>query len=627
MSSVQRKTKRPMENGARRAQDYVNVGYAFEAVGARNFLASIGGTQRITPDSPVTATSRYNLSGSTDSIDGGRGRQRREKGTKNKTKRLHSTLLEETDSSSMDGLSVSSELLEARAREEEHYNKLKLNLNQLEDKRVRRGVSVLYADRVNGDIGFRKRTPSGSRMTRPVVIPASHIQQHQVPSFLTAKNEGHVNSVHSVSGKPMSRSSSILWKTTVLPKSFSTGDMCRIATEGIDGHEGDRKNKAFTRRSQSFSEIAQVSVGVEAAANKKILRRRYENVGPINNTPDIQVEAEEDQVQLRPRLDSSRSKDEHSKQRHSVLRYSTSTAEAIYSNTHATSEGYPLSDRASPSPYLSPTRSPQPQRHADMKQSRLSPLARPADMKSAPLSPLLQPANLHNDTCPITCTCHGIHFIDAIVTIPCDNNGGEYVSEAHDFKIVIPKGAIKKRLMVELQIGVTLQGPFQTPNTSVVSPIVWVGMKPDVKLKKPMEIELPHFLDLTHSTRKSEIFLRASDKVRNSNSKTRYTAKKYMFKEATDGQGIIRDSHGILLSKHCGFFCIASNNLSKQQARCCLLTVLPKPIHSNTWKMHYCVTYLLKSCIQVSQCAWVVVSGLRKKALNMQMCDQRKHIS
>ncbi len=600
MSSVQ---KRRMENGARRPEDYVNVGYAFEAMGARNFLASIG-TQRITPDSPERATSRYNLSGNTDSINDGRGRQKREKGTKNKTKMLYSTLLEETDSSSMDGLSVSSELLEARAREEEHYNKLKLNINQLEDKRVRKGVSVLYADRVNGDIGFRKRTPSGSRMTRPVVIPASHLEQYQVrPSFLTAKNEGHVNSVHSVSGKPMSHSSSILWKKAILSKSFSTGDMCRIATEGTDGHEGDGKNRGLTQRSHSFTDIAQASVGMEAAANRKIPRRRYENVGPINNTPDIKVEAEEDQVQLRPRLDSSRNKDEHSKQRHSVLRYSTSTAEAIYSNTYATSESYPLSDRASPSPYLSPTRSPQ--RYPDMKLSRLSPLARPSDMKSAPLSPLLQTVNLHNDTCPITCTCHGINFIDTIVTIPCDSNGGEYVSEAHDFKIVIPKGAIKKRLMVELQIGVTLQGPFQTPqNMSVVSPIVWVGMIPDVKLKKPMEIELPHFLDLTHSTRKSEIFLRAADK-----SKTRYTAKKYAFKEATDGQGIIRDSHGILLSKHCGFFCIASNNLSKQQARCCLLTVLPKPIYSNTWKMHYCVTYLLKSCIQVSQRVWVVVRG------------------
>ncbi len=607
MSSVPRPAERPTRNGARRAIDYVNVEYTFSQMGTRNFLASIGATQRITPESD---TGRGNLSKSTDYIDSSRERQRREKAVKNKTKKRFNSTLWDTDSSSVDALSVSSELLEAREREEEHYNKLKLNLNHLQNKRVRKGVSVLYADRINGDMGFRKRTPSGSRMTRPHVIPGVPLQSR--PSFLATKNEGHVNSVHSVSGKPMSRSSSILWKKATIPKSFSTGDMCRIAKEGTDGaQQNDRRNRTFTQRSQSFSEMTQASLDMDAtASSRKIPRRRYENVGPINFTPNITIEPAKpveqadsvepaDSVELQPRLGSMRSRDEHSKQRHSVLIYSPSQSNVVYSNAETSDDGYPSSDLTSPSPYLSPTRSPQ-RGPVDTKLSRLSPLARPADMKSAPLSPLLQPTTLHNDSCPITCTCHGIHFIDNIVTIPCDSNGGEYMSEAHDFKIVIPKGAIKKRLTVELQIGVTLQGPFQIPqDTSIISPIVWVGIRPATKLRKQIEIKLPHFLDTANGMRKNEVFLRASDKV-NTNSKTRHSAKKYTFKEIVDGQGFLQDGHGVVLAKHCGFFCIAASKLSNQHTRCCLLPVIPRSIQSNTWKMHYCITYLLKSCTQVS---------------------------
>ncbi len=606
MSLVPKMADKPSRNGARRAIDYVNVEYTFSQMGARNFLASIGATQRITPKSD---TGHMGLSQSTDYIDSGRARQRREKVVKNNKmkKQLNSTLWD-TDSSSVDALSVSSELLEARAREEEHYNKLKLNLSNLQNKTVRKGVSVLYADKINGDMSFRPRTSSGSRMTRPHVIPGTSMEQLQSrPSFLATKNEGHVNSVHSVSGKPMSRSSSILWKKSIT-KSFSTGDMYKIAREGIDGNDqNDRQSKAFAHRSHSFSEMTQASLDMDATTSRgKIERRCYENVRPINATPDITVEQVDsveqvDTVELRPRVGSTRSKDEHNKQRHSVIRHSlTQSTEMLYSNAKTSNDGYPSSNLTSPSPYLSPTRSPLRQ-PADAKLSRLSPLARPADMKSAPLSPLLQPATLHNDSCPITCTCHGIHFIDDIVTIPCDSNGGEYMSEAHDFKIVIPKGAIKKRLTVELQIGVTLQGPFQTPqDTSIISPIIWIGLRPATKLRKQIEIKLPHFLDTANGLRKNEVFLRASDKTSTSNSKTRHSAKKYTFKEIMDGQGFLQDGHGVVQAKHCGFFCIAASKLSNQHTRCCLLPIIPRFTQSNTWKIHYCVTYLLKSCTQVS---------------------------
>jgi len=569
----------------RRAIDYVNVHYASTFVGARRFFSPTR-QERVNPE---PSSSQYRFCASTNDIDGLASPSRRWSRKDRQPKKQLMTRVQDSYSCSMDCIPDSPEAEETKAEEQKHYNKLKLNVDHLDNKQVRLGWNVLYADKINGELSIKQRTASGSRKTRPHNIPNGFAQpslearppKHQ----LRVGNEGHGNQLHSVTGQSVSRASSFLWKRPIMSKSFSTGDMNHVGREQDDGRTG-------LTRSCSYSELQAAQSMARVAAGK----RRYENVEASDEGVCLRVAVQPPQDPVARVGENPKLRDEHSKHRHSVLRNSFTQSTEILFDAPS-----PTFGRTSPSPYLSPIRSPN--KYSETKGARLSPQARPADMKGAPLSPLLTP--VHSDSCHVTCSCRGVEFIDPIVTIPCDSNGGEYQSEDHDFKIVIPKGAIKKRTTTQLQVGVTMQGPFDTPDqTAVISPIVWISAEPEIKLKRPIEIKLPHNLDSCQAGRKTEGFLKASEK---SSTKTKFSTKKFSFKEVSDSEYIVQQGYGILLTKQFGFYCIGTSNLARSEVRCCLVPVIPRYIHNTSWKIHYCVTYQLKSCIQVSSYIYTII--------------------
>ena len=80
--------------------------------------------------------------------------------------------------------------------------------------------------------------------------------------------------------------------------------------------------------------------------------------------------------------------------------------------------------------------------------------------------------------------------------------GAVFHSSAHDFRIVIPEGAVPKGVVISIEIGLTLTSPFQYPShdeSKPVSPILklYVQDKPNFQFLKPVEVMLPHYLDLT----------------------------------------------------------------------------------------------------------------------------------
>ena len=635
----------------RREIDYINVQYARKQ-GGKRFLASIGESQRILSGSdrsvstlssqriPESVTesdmSASALSSSTDSIDG-RVDERvyrdyypppRKQRSTSKTKQVrYRATRTDSESSSASGITESADLLEAKAREIEHYNKLKLNLNKLsQSKEVRKGVRVLYANAINGEISTSQShsrcqvanqqqstdQPNGAVQIKIDLVESLGSSQ-EVPTKAQGalKKEGHTNRLHSVTGRPVTRSQSILWRRP-LPRSFSTGDVHNIL-EGVDGEEPNntREVRHPARRSHSCSEVKSSKVSEKeskkklAEAAKMTVRKKLRNTkahehevtdetasDPYHQLRFSRSETPKQPIRQRNEFlserGSARGKAEHNRQRHSVLQ-SLSISQEVPS--HGSTQRAP---RASETKFSNSCDT----NHINRKVDLLLP-------------PLTRPASLHNNACPITCTCKGIHFIDSIVSIPCDNSGGEYLSTAHDFKVVIPKGAIKKRTTVEVQVGITMHGPFQfPPNKRAVSPIIWLGVWPEVKLKKPIEITLPHFLDLSHidlvkkdKPHKKIVFLKASEKINPVTSRARFTTTRYSFKEATESEELIdaHDSHCTILTKQLSFFCIATsvNQESQLPALYCLLPVIPKPIQHHTWKIHYCVTYLLKSCVQV----------------------------
>lgn len=628
-------------NVHRREIDYVNVQYARNQRGKR-FLASIGDFQRMRDSDsdrsvsvlssqriPVSATESDScasaLSSSTDSIDGESDDEVRKatnptfrkqrSTTANRIKKIqYRVSITDSESSSSSGATDSAELREAKARELEHYNKLKLNLNRLsQSKEVRKGVRVLYANSINGELSTSSslfslkdhETMNHSNMAEKIRPDFTKSEGSCVDSFKRPllqdklKKEGHVNKMHSVSGKPVIRTQAILWKASSIKKSISIDDMLKVMGTGAD--EGKTTNTRGghlpARRTASCSEIKSSKVSDQESIGGIVEALKVSPRFNLLASKSIKGDKQKDTNKNACNLHSSRgfsylqvpnkalrpwndySSDQESTKRHSGL------------NRHSLLQKSKSQDVQCPVPNSSTCTD-------NNCTDRSSTLQSP---------PMTRPASLHSSSCPITCACKGIHFIDSIVSIPCDSTGGEYLSEEHDFKIVIPKGAIKKQTTVELQVGVAMHGPFQFPLTKkAVSPIIWLGGCPEAKLKKPIEVTMPHFIDMScvdlqkkDKSNKKLVFLKASEKRKETGSRA-----KYSFKEATNSQEFhaANESNCTILTKQLGFFCIGTSlnqDSIEQAARYCLLPVIPMPIQHHSWKMHYCVTYQLKSCIQV----------------------------
>ena len=137
----------------------------------------------------------------------------------------------------------------------------------------------------------------------------------------------------------------------------------------------------------------------------------------------------------------------------------------------------------------------------------------------------------------------------------CDSTGAVFHSSAHDFHIVIPEGAVPKGVVISIEIRLTLIGPFQYPSldeNKPVSPILklYVQDKPDFQFLKPVEVILPHYLDLTSEDDSCNLgveFLRAGHAM-NSN-------QMYEFQQIESNKGIFKNNVGILHTNH---FCIVA---------------------------------------------------------------------
>ena len=82
----------------------------------------------------------------------------------------------------------------------------------------------------------------------------------------------------------------------------------------------------------------------------------------------------------------------------------------------------------------------------------------------------------------------------------CDHNGGVLTSKDGDFKLTIPKDAIKEGDFVTLSIASDLYGPFVLPSNcqaDVVSPYYWVAVSESYHFQKPVKVEFQHFAVVT----------------------------------------------------------------------------------------------------------------------------------
>ena len=196
-----------------------------------------------------------------------------------------------------------------------------------------------------------------------------------------------------------------------------------------------------------------------------------------------------------------------------------------------------------------------------------------------------------------------VPFVDPIEILVCDSRGKEFINSDHDITLRVPPGAIPDGVTVHIETGVTLHGPFQfPPGTRPISPIVWFCTQEGVPFLKPVEVILPHFL---HNWDGLQLgFLKAD----HSTFTTDDGEKRYIFQPVNDPMELHLENvkgFGVLSTKHFCFLCIQANITHDQlpsKAQYCLTKVTPDPWPSMaiSFPIHFCVTFLLPTCFEVS---------------------------
>ena len=180
--------------------------------------------------------------------------------------------------------------------------------------------------------------------------------------------------------------------------------------------------------------------------------------------------------------------------------------------------------------------------------------------------------------------------------LQCGSEQQVYHSKRHGIKLVFPSGAVTKGT-VGVEIGILLSGPFTLPtNVKPVSPILWLCVEENRshKFSKPISITLPHFIDcITPEDQNKFAFLKASHESVSDSS--------FTFKEVTADHCKFQPGSGMLKTKHCCLICIAYKEPQDMidKSNYCLISVVPRDIVQPKFTMYYCLTFNLKTYIEV----------------------------
>ena len=567
--------------------DYINV--EFEDKSGRQ-IATIAEARRKPKYSSTDLDMSPTRSITNNSINSTDGEMQHQETAKNSLELIRSSpgksqRLHQINRIDLDSDSSSSEIQESnevKKLELEHYNRLKLNLRCLPpNKKALKGIRILYDDAVpvegkqqqqqslqaalNSSTLFKQRQQQSLNEDSKESSSILKAEEHHTTPTKTYKKESHANRIFSVTGRPS--------RYLSLTKHFSTstGDVNNADTENpsIEANFDplSKSLKMAVQRPKPFSDSDTTKAGFFSTVPSGI------------------------------RLGSAGLATAHSLQKtHYVLR-----------DAQNTNDFHDLSSLTTVKPKLKlENESLERQYDRRSTSARLRDSVETESQTTKEKAGFLQknkhvskPVFLHQERCQAACNYSSIHSFNAAETITFDQNGGQYTSQYHDIRITVPKGAIKKHAVVELQVKVTLHGPYTFPDEKrPISPIVWVGMSPNIKFKRPIEIRIPHFAEISPESLNEElIFLKTTDWKKT----VKTYGKLYRFFQVAENNQHFNNNHGTVSTKEACFFCIAGDISSNSTltANYCLLPVIPRQITQPTWKIHYYFTYLLKSYIHV----------------------------
>ena len=187
-----------------------------------------------------------------------------------------------------------------------------------------------------------------------------------------------------------------------------------------------------------------------------------------------------------------------------------------------------------------------------------------------------------------------------VETVKFDCNGGSYSDENHEVYLRVPKGAIPKGKIISIQVGVSFHSALVSllpREVRPVSPLVKLCVMEEVDFKflKPVRVTLPHFLDVADEEDAKQMglqFMKCGHGLR-------------CFHQS-DGEASFKpkSNTATLRTTHFCTFCITANkHICSSKINYRLVKVIPKNRQESMWRVNFCVTYYLKTCLQVCTCS------------------------
>ena len=212
-----------------------------------------------------------------------------------------------------------------------------------------------------------------------------------------------------------------------------------------------------------------------------------------------------------------------------------------------------------------------------------------------------------------------VPFLGQVKVLEFNSYGGEYKSNHHDITIKIPNGAISQGQTVHVEVAVALYGPFQfSDGKRPISPILWLCPQEDVIFQKPITIVLPHMLTDVCNKDIDNFGIQFAKADHTDYRMTPTGKKEYVFKPYKSEVELQLHSGrhcAILKVDHCCFLCLEMKKqnkvipeIARQMAKkigyfihC--VECLQSPYRSISPPrdvIHFCVTFMLPTCMRVS---------------------------
>ena len=175
-----------------------------------------------------------------------------------------------------------------------------------------------------------------------------------------------------------------------------------------------------------------------------------------------------------------------------------------------------------------------------------------------------------------------------------DERGGVFHSQKHGVTVLFPAGAISSGILAELKFAATMVVPVKLlSNKTPVSAIYWLCM--DIILQKPIQVRLPHFVNIENETQ-----IRSLKFLKSAHSPVSITEE--TMSNIIEGEFPTGESYGSIEVNHFCYYCIVEDKLDYSKIPCNRYVAVAmkqrQPRH-RLWNVHICILPLLKTCIEV----------------------------